>query len=604
MGGQVLKDEVIAWRPPGAWDLTTASLKFGVSTIPKSAIITVVENMYISQNLSEWVDGQIDGQANTVPAESEWISEFTTQNGYLAKAIYQEKPFGFSTNQTKVALAAKKTNSDYNVAVTFTITSNDPKSLDDIKSLVGNFTLNKISGNQENTSNLDSSSNDASTDDSTTPSVSTNSSEYIDDEIEWDLPGDSWKKIISTSSPRTSLLSFQNGDNSIYAQLHYYYKSIVEKGGSTWLTDKVENSPSNEHQYFKTQNGYEAAVTRYVLGGFNLDSFNIYISVDSRGDDHLIHIIIMEIFDLGMTIEDAKKYTENLFLKKISSSTTDDLSDEITVDSFFSLTDVGSDWSESSWFGYCWTGSNNLWIYHTLLGWLYIHLNDDNSVWMYSPRLSPIPFWLWTRPDVFPYLYLIPAGSNEVSDGFWVHLDIKSGLIRNWINQSWDKFIDLLGNDTSSNDSSNNNSSNNSSNSAESDISSNTQKASLLSAGDYSTFVVLEDGSLWATGGNYAGQLGDGTTTNLSTFKKIDEGPVTDVKSRGSTTYFIKKDQSLWGMGSNILGRSSGFTKVPSQVIESDQPLNSSAYKAVSVGKATIFSKKLTAAFGRLGITP
>ena len=168
-----------------------------------------------------------------------------------------------------------------------------------------------------------------------------------------------------------------------------------------------------------------------------------------------------------------------------------------TIKSVFSNADMGNNWSLSPWFGYSWTGSNNLWIYHTLLGWLYIHLNDDNSVWMYSPSLSPIPFWLWTRPDVFPYLYLIPAGSNEVSDGFWLHLDIKSGLIRNWINQSWDKFIDLLGNDTSSNDSSDNNSSNNSSNSAESDISSNTQKASLLSAGDF-YFVVLEDG-LWVS---------------------------------------------------------------------------------------------------------
>lgn len=597
--GQVLKDEVITWRPPGAWDLTTAqSYEFGVSYYLRntefgSAIITVAENMYISQNLSEWVDGQIDGQANTVPAESEWISEFTTQIGYLAKAIYQEKPFGFSTNQTKVALAAKKTNSDYNVAVTFTITSNDPKSLDDIKSLVGNFTLNKISGNQENTSNEDSSSNDASTDDSTTSSGSTNSSEYIDDEIEWDLPGDSWKKIISTSSTGMSMLSFQNGDNSIYAQLNYYYKSIVEKGGSTWLTDKVENTPSNEHQYFKTQNGYEAAVTRYVPSGLNLDSFNIYIrAVDSHGDDHLIHIIIMEIFDLGMTIEDAKKYTKNLFLKKISSSTTDQISDEITVDSFFSLSDVGSDWSESSWFGYCWTGSNNLWIYHTLLGWLYIHLNDDNSVWMYSHDLDIIPFWLWTRPDVFPYMYLIRAGSNEISDGFWIHLDIKSGLIRNWINQSWAKFIDLVGNDTSSNDSSNNNSSNNSSNSAESDISSNTQKASLLSAGEASTLVVLDDGTLWVSGSNYySGKLRT-TPTEPNTFKKIDNGPVTHVQSYGTKTYFIKQDQTLWGLGSNINGIPSTATTVPTQILNPDKPQDWTGYTGLAVGyNHAVFTK-------------
>ena len=43
--------------------------------------------------------------------------------------------------------------------------------------------------------------------------------------------------------------------------------------------------------------------------------------------------------------------------------------------------------------------------------------------------------------------------------------------------------------------------------------------------GDYSTFVVLEDGSLWATGSNYAGQLGDGTVHAFENSR----GPVTDV---------------------------------------------------------------------------
>ena len=46
-----------------------------------------------------------------------------------------------------------------------------------------------------------------------------------------------------------------------------------------------------------------------------------------------------------------------------------------------------------------------------------------------------------------------------------------------------------------------------------------------VAAGDFHTMAVKQDGSLWATGRNYYGQLGDGSNTDWNTFKQITLGP-------------------------------------------------------------------------------
>lgn len=118
-----------------------------------------------------------------------------------------------------------------------------------------------------------------------------------------------------------------------------------------------------------------------------------------------------------------------------------------TMESVFSITDRGNSWGESSWFGFFWTGSGNAWIYHSLLGWLYVHLNDDGSVWMFSEDLSSIPLWMWTGPKVFPYVYSIPTDIygkiSENAEGFWLHLNLQSGVIQKWFNQAWSLFRDF-----------------------------------------------------------------------------------------------------------------------------------------------------------------
>ena len=69
------------------------------------------------------------------------------------------------------------------------------------------------------------------------------------------------------------------------------------------------------------------------------------------------------------------------------------------------------------------------------------------------------------------------------------------------------------------------------------------------------TMVVKQDGSLWATGANYFGQLGDGTTTDKKSFVKVMTSGVKAVSASERHTMVVKQDGSLWTTGYNEDGR-------------------------------------------------
>ena len=78
-----------------------------------------------------------------------------------------------------------------------------------------------------------------------------------------------------------------------------------------------------------------------------------------------------------------------------------------------------------------------------------------------------------------------------------------------------------------------------------------------ISVNSCSNMVVMEDGSLWAWGANYAGQLGDSTTTNrLIPVKVMDD--VTYVSAGGDHCMAVRSDSSLWGWGDNRYGQLGG----------------------------------------------
>jgi alpha-tubulin suppressor-like RCC1 family protein len=80
-----------------------------------------------------------------------------------------------------------------------------------------------------------------------------------------------------------------------------------------------------------------------------------------------------------------------------------------------------------------------------------------------------------------------------------------------------------------------------------------------IAGGDEHSLFLKSDGSLWAMGYNYAGELGDGTTDNgnynTNRPEQIVAGGVTAVSAGALFSLFLKSDGSLWAMGYNGNGQ-------------------------------------------------
>ncbi len=68
------------------------------------------------------------------------------------------------------------------------------------------------------------------------------------------------------------------------------------------------------------------------------------------------------------------------------------------------------------------------------------------------------------------------------------------------------------------------------------------------------SFFLKNDNTLWGTGYNASGELGDGTNTNRNAPVEIMSG-VIDVSSGGSHTLILKSDNTLWATGYNGAGQ-------------------------------------------------
>ena len=86
---------------------------------------------------------------------------------------------------------------------------------------------------------------------------------------------------------------------------------------------------------------------------------------------------------------------------------------------------------------------------------------------------------------------------------------------------------------------------------------------------NYSLFL-KSDGTVWATGLNSSGQLGDGTTTNRSSAVPVMSG-VSAISAGGSHSLFLKSDGTVWVTGLNSSGQlgdgSSTSRNTPVQVM-------------------------------------
>ena len=76
-----------------------------------------------------------------------------------------------------------------------------------------------------------------------------------------------------------------------------------------------------------------------------------------------------------------------------------------------------------------------------------------------------------------------------------------------------------------------------------------------VAAGDYHSLYLKADGSVWAMGYDLYGQLGDGGTTPEQHPEEIISNNVITIAAGGNHSLFIKSDGSLWGVGRNLEGQ-------------------------------------------------
>jgi len=81
--------------------------------------------------------------------------------------------------------------------------------------------------------------------------------------------------------------------------------------------------------------------------------------------------------------------------------------------------------------------------------------------------------------------------------------------------------------------------------------------------GSQHTMVVKNDGTVWATGLNSSGQLGDGTWIDKNTPVQITSG-VKSISLGSADSMIVKNDETLWGAGQNGWGEFGNGTNAPS----------------------------------------
>ena len=82
-----------------------------------------------------------------------------------------------------------------------------------------------------------------------------------------------------------------------------------------------------------------------------------------------------------------------------------------------------------------------------------------------------------------------------------------------------------------------------------------------IDAGGFHTLLLKSDGSLWATGKNAEGQLGDGTFVDRSMPVQVLDGSgnpylgVSKISASFNHSVFLKNDGTVWSMGTNFYGQ-------------------------------------------------
>lgn len=214
-----------------------------------------------------------------------------------------------------------------------------------------------------------------------------------------------------------------------------------------------------------------------------------------------------------------------------------------------------------------------------------LFVKSDGSLWAMGANAIGQLGNGTTTPSLVPEM-IVSSGVSGVAAGEQFSLFVKTD------GSAWAMGWDLVG------QLGDGGSSTNASYTAEKILSAN---VTAIAAGDAHSLFIIGDGTMWATGLDQSGQLGDGNSSfsiyNRYTPEEIESSNITAIAAGGSTTLFIQADGSLWGAGNNAFGQlglavgTSSISSRPKEIVPdlpfSATPTNGQVPLAVSFTSAS-----------------
>jgi alpha-tubulin suppressor-like RCC1 family protein len=121
-------------------------------------------------------------------------------------------------------------------------------------------------------------------------------------------------------------------------------------------------------------------------------------------------------------------------------------------------------------------------------------------------------------------------------------------------------------------------------------LSSSLSEVIAITAGYYHSLALKSDGTVWTWGKNSNGQLGDGTTTNILVPKQVLSGVIA-IAAGAFYSLALKSDGTVWGWGYNSDGELGDGTTTASLVPK--QILSSSFSGVIAIATGTYHSMAL-----------
>ena len=202
---------------------------------------------------------------------------------------------------------------------------------------------------------------------------------------------------------------------------------------NTELDEKQNNIhvPRADNFHLLIENtDYEIGDTLHAINGVDEDKDEIFYEIISGNidldEDGISMFDVNSLGFLSMLDSDEIIKSADTTLKLVIS-----LSDErgksssiegtITIRPRFVLTShsLGDHWYQSDWFGLFMTTENN-WVYHQKLGWVYIFSNQEQGYWFWDMSFNG---WMWTESRFFPWSFSSLSAS-------WIYYGLDEEKVR------------------------------------------------------------------------------------------------------------------------------------------------------------------------------